>query len=133
MAKKESTDDFVPDLSSEKEKDGYDSSSGPRWLSCRIDPDILKSAEQEEVDIFRSGNGSKSNLVRAKTNNKITSDERLKIKNSDAKTGNKTSDATTGNKTNYAKTKTKTSVANPTACTSGWGACLTGGEAKHQK
>ncbi|CAK9875302.1 unnamed protein product [Sphagnum jensenii] len=35
--------------------------------TCPIDPDILTSDEEEKVDIFRSGNGSKSNLVPAAT------------------------------------------------------------------
>ncbi len=64
MGKKESRDDFVPDLSSDEEKDwGY-------LQSYPIDPDILKFDKEKEVDIFRSGNGSTSNLVRAETKNK---------------------------------------------------------------
>jgi hypothetical protein len=79
----------------------------------------VKPDEKKHVNFFRSGNGSKSNVVRAETNNKITSDARVRNENSvaktgnktsDAKTGNKTSDAKTGNKTNDAKTKDKTSV-----------------------
>jgi hypothetical protein len=129
MAKTESPYDFVAHLSTVER------------ASCPVDPDILKSDEEEEVDIFRPGNGSKSNLDRAKTNDKNTSDARVKIKNSVAKTGNKTSDAKAGNKTNDAKTKNKTSVVNPTASTSGWRArlsgglrgCVRGGKAKHKK
>ncbi|KAH9566281.1 hypothetical protein CY35_04G123200 [Sphagnum magellanicum] len=112
MAKTESPDDFLLYLDN---------------AFCPRDADIWKFDGEKEVDIFRPGNGSKSNLDRAKTNNKITSDARVKIKNSVAKTGNKTSDAKTGNKTNDAKTKNKTSVVNHTASTTEWRAHLRGG------
>ncbi|KAH8965406.1 hypothetical protein BDL97_04G117600 [Sphagnum fallax] len=58
MARKQSRHDFVPDLRSH----GYGS-----MHSRPIDHDILTSDEEEEVDFSRSGNGSKSNLVRAAT------------------------------------------------------------------
>jgi hypothetical protein len=54
----ESRHEFVPDLRSH----GYGSIH-----SRPIDHDILTSDEEEEVDFPRSGNGSKSNLVRAAT------------------------------------------------------------------
>jgi hypothetical protein len=76
------------------------------------------------VDIFRPGNGSKSNLVPAKNDNKITSAARVKIKNSVAETGNKT---------NAAKTKKETTVVNPTAFKSGWRAPLRVGKVSHKK
>jgi hypothetical protein len=82
---------------------------------------------------LKSGNGSKSSLVRAETGNKITSDARVKKKNSVGKTGNKSSDEKSGNKTNDARTENKTSVVNPTAPTSGWRARLRGGKAQHKK
>ncbi len=58
------------------------------------------------VGIFRPGNGSKSNLVPARNDNKITSAALVKIKNGVAETGNKT---------NAAKPKKETTVVNPTA------------------
>ncbi|CAM6023266.1 unnamed protein product, partial [Sphagnum balticum] len=82
MAKEESRDDFVPDLSSEEQKDLYQSLARAECTARRIDLDILKSAEEVPVDLFRSGNGSQSNLVRAKTNDKITSEARDQTKNS---------------------------------------------------
>jgi hypothetical protein len=121
MGKKKSIVNSVPDY---RQEDGNDVSICSILTDHRtVNPDKKKVP----TDLFRSGNGSNSNIVRAET----TGDSRVENSNSDAKTVNKTSDATTGKKTNDAKTRNRTSVANATACTSGWGRCLTGGEDKN--
>jgi hypothetical protein len=123
MVRKQSPVDSVPDFS----PNGCASID-----TCFSDPDMFNSEEEVEVDLYRSENGSKSNLARAETNNKITSHARVKKKHSVAKTGNETSDGKTGKQTNDAKNQGKPSVVNPTASTSGLRARLTGGKAKHK-
>jgi hypothetical protein len=96
MVRKQSPVDSVPDFS----PNGCASID-----TCFSDPDMFNSEEEVEVDLYRSENGSKSNLARAETNNKITSHARVKKKHSVAKTGNETSDGKPENKPTTQKTK----------------------------